>query len=68
MQGVQVGLALTVLPQASLQLRLDYLLWVCFTAKAYHGPDSADPSYKEQRKHSKGQGRTSHVDAVDESE
>lgn len=61
-------LALTALPQASLQLRLDYLLWVCLAANAYYRPDSAAPSYEEQRQHSKGQGSTSHADAMYESE
>ena len=61
-------LALTVLPQASLQLRLDYLLWVCLAANAYYGTDSAAPSHEEQRHHSKGQGSTSHADAMYESE
>ena len=44
---IQFDSTLGVLPHTPLQLRLHNLLWVCFAANTYKGPESADPGRNE---------------------
>jgi hypothetical protein len=44
---MKIRSAFGVFPHAALQLRLNYFFRVCLAAKAYKGPESADPGRDE---------------------